>query len=270
MGTKKIAIVGSKGMFGSWLTRFFQQRGCEVRGTDTFSAYSLFDVLVWAEVVIFCVPLKEMVSVIRQAVMNSNSDQLWLDIASTKHDVVREMLKSDAEVVGMHPLFAPSDKSTWEGERLEVCYARLDEWRGWFEMFLKETRAMVIETDPVAHDDCMLYVQNLFQICKLAEAAVICASETAKPLDLLRHRTRSSERQCAVLARMLKQKPDTFVGIQMARKDESVIMIDRLVSALVNLRTIIEAGNDQALFAEFRRLRDCLGEEFISEAEGFF
>ncbi|MEK9132003.1 MAG: prephenate dehydrogenase/arogenate dehydrogenase family protein [Patescibacteria group bacterium] len=271
MISKRIAIFGCNGQYGQWLTRFFQDRGCGVMGCDApHKMHSPFqknqrivDMMKWAEVVIFAVPIKATVDLIRTLTPLSRSDQLWLDITSIKAPAVAAMLESKAEVVGMHPLFAPPQSDTWEGLTVAICPVRLNEWKPWFQSLMRELKATVKVIDAREHDKLMLHSQNMPHLCALAQAMLLRLF-VIEPQKLLVYGTPVSRKQYEMVARILSKPPEVYADIQMHNPD-SLVMIDALIKSLERLRSIIARGDREAFIAEFLLLREYFGEAFLAD-----
>lgn len=219
------------------------------------------DTMKRAEVVIFAVPIEVTVDLIRRLLSLSRPDQLWLDITSIKAPAVAAMLESKAEVVGMHPLFAPPQGETCEGLTVAICPVRLNEWRPWFQSLMKELGATVKVIDVREHDKLMVHSQNMPHICALAQAMLL-KQFTIDPQKLLDYSTPVSQRQYQMVARILSKPPEVYADIQMHNPD-SLVMIDALIKSLEYLRGIIARGDKEAFIAEFLELREYFGEAFL-------
>ncbi len=120
-----------------------------------------------ADVVVFVLPLQSIASVIQALVPLSRPNQLWIDVASLKHDVVTHMLESQAEVVGLHPLCRPPSQLTLSGERIAVVRARLDQWTDFVDRVLGALQVEIVETTTEEHDMMMSLVQVLPHLTSL-------------------------------------------------------------------------------------------------------
>jgi len=116
-----VGIVGSAGAYGRWLTRFLRERmhltvcGQDPADPDSRTAQELIDS---CDVLIFSAPIRHTAAVIADYVALAGTrspTQLWLDITSIKAEPVAAMLRSQAEVVGLHPMTAPPKAPTLKG-----------------------------------------------------------------------------------------------------------------------------------------------------------
>jgi prephenate dehydrogenase len=129
-----VGIVGSQGAFGRWLARFLRERmGVQVIGRDPAgdTALSPRELVLRADVLVFSTPIRHAVAIIDGYVAAAAGDEvgkLWLDLTSIKQQPVAAMLRSRAEVAGLHPMTAPPKIDTLAGRTMAVCRARVDRW----------------------------------------------------------------------------------------------------------------------------------------------
>lgn len=253
-----IGLVGSEGHYGRWLRRFFEGRmGLTVLGTDQGQAGTQAPeaLLERCQVLVFSVPIRHTPAIIADYVRMADGrerNQLWLDIASIKHAPVEAMLRSQAEVIGLHPMTAAPKSPTLKGRVLVVCEARLAHWRGWFEDLLAALRAECVYTTPERHDQVMALVQAMVHASHLAQAGVL--GEYADRLGglgpLLPFRSAAFELDAAIIARMLAMNPSIYEDIQFGNP-HVVPMLDALVRQIGELRACVVQGDDAAR-AHFR------------------
>ena len=167
-----IGILGVEGAYGKWLRAFFERIGFEVIGSDLNTELSNEDVAQQADVLIFSVPIRYTVEVIESVLPFLREGQLLLDITSVKQGPVNAMLKSKAEVVGLHPMCAPTVE-TWKGQTVMLCPARLEKWRTFVFDVLEASEATVKMTTPEEHDHQMAVVQDLPHASILVMAALL-------------------------------------------------------------------------------------------------
>jgi prephenate dehydrogenase len=129
-----VGIVGSQGAFGRWLARFLRERmGVQVIGRDPPATPRCRrrELALQADVLVFSTPIRHTVAIIDGYVAAAAGDEagkLWLDLTSIKQQPVAAMLRSRAEVAGLHPMTAPPKIDTLAGRTMAVCRARVDRW----------------------------------------------------------------------------------------------------------------------------------------------
>lgn len=253
-----IGLVGSEGAYGRWLRRFFAERmGLRVLGYDPASSASdpVDTVLAQADVLVFSAPIRDTVAVIdlwRERAEGRERGRLWLDITSIKQAPLAAMLRSQAEVVGLHPMTAPPKAPTLKGRVLAICEARLDLWRPWLAQLLDALQAECVRVSPEHHDRAMALVQAMVHATHLAQAGVLrgFVSTLGPPSALLPLRTASFELDVAMMTRILSLNPQIYEDIQFGNP-HTAEMLDRLLAELRSLRALVGQG-DEAARAEFR------------------
>ena len=257
MERPRIGIVGSAGAYGRWLRRFFVERmGLDVLGSDPGDPHAdTPDSLVErCDVLLFAAPIRHTVAIIEQyAALSAGREagRLWLDVTSIKTAPVETMLRSRAEVVGLHPMTAPPKTPTLKGRVLVVCEARLDRWRGWLATLLATLEAECVRATAAQHDRMMALVQAQVHALHLAQAGVIAQAVGEAGLDaVLPFRSASFEMDAAILSRILSLNPAIYEDIQFGNP-AAAELLDALLARLDLLRDLVARGDDAAR-AEFR------------------
>ncbi len=276
-----IGIVGSAGAYGRWLRRFFVERmGLAVLGHDPSDPASdaVERVLAEAGVLLFAAPIRVTEAVIADWTARSagrEDGRLWLDVTSIKQVPVAAMLRSRAEVVGLHPMTAPPKSPTLKGRMLAVCEARLDGWRPWVDALLDALQAECVRVTPERHDRAMALVQAMVHATHLAEAGVLrdYTAVLGAPADLLPLRTASFELDVAMMTRILSLNPQIYEDIQFCNPHVPE-MLDRLLGELGGLRDLVARGDGEARAAFRARFldanRDALGAQLLADGNYAF
>ncbi|MEL1264567.1 prephenate dehydrogenase [Pseudoxanthomonas putridarboris] len=274
--TPLIGIVGSAGAYGRWLRRFFHERmGLEVIGHDPADRDSIDETELArrADVLVFSAPIRHTAALIERyvgLVAGSEPGKLWLDITSVKAAPVAAMLRSKAEVVGLHPMTAPPKSPTLKGRVMVVCEARLDAWRPWVSDLLEALEAECVRATPDQHDRIMALVQAMVHAAHLAQAGVLRgqAGEVGDLAALLPFRSASFEMDAAIIARILSLNPAIYEDIQFGNPyaQETLQALGRQIARMAAL---VGEGSDAAR-AAFRREflqanRDALGTQALAD-----
>lgn len=253
-----IGIVGSAGAYGRWLQAFFGTRmGLEVIGhdpADTASA-SEDELLERADVLLFSVPIRRAAVLIDRYVALSagrETGRLWLDVTSVKAAPVAAMLRSRAEVAGLHPMTAPPKSPTLKGRVLVLCEGRLSAWRPWLEALLAALEAQCVRVTPERHDRAMALVQAMVHAAHLAQAGVLReqAGLAGTLAELLPLRSASFEMDAAIAARILSMNPAIYEDIQFGNP-HAPEALRGLAAQLTRLAALVGRG-DEAARAAFR------------------
>lgn len=169
----RIGVIGGMGEMGSLFTRFFREKGFPVAVSDEKAGLDNLGLVETSDIVVVAVPLHLTVDVIRSIVPHFRSDQLLVDLSSLKEIPLREMLRSRASVVGLHPMFG-GRISSFRGQTLVACPARVDpvEWAHFRDVFTQEG-IRVKETTAAEHDRMMSIIQVLFHLTTMLTGRVL-------------------------------------------------------------------------------------------------
>jgi prephenate dehydrogenase len=126
-----------------------------------------------ADIVVFAVPLHLTVEIIRELAPLARSSQLLIDLTSLKVLPVKQMLASNASVLGLHPMFG-GRYSSFEGQTLVACPVRIKPSHWMLLRTLFESRGMhVKEATPEEHDRMMSIIQVLFHMTTMLTGRVM-------------------------------------------------------------------------------------------------
>jgi prephenate dehydrogenase len=263
-----IGIVGSAGAYGRWLRAFFERRmGLLVIGHDPADAASDAPeaLLSQADVLLFSAPIRATAALIDDYARRSagrEAGRLWLDVTSIKQAPVEAMLRSRAEVAGLHPMTAPPKAPTLKGRVLVASEARVERWAPWLATLYAALEAEVVHATPERHDRVMALVQAMVHAAHLAQAGALRtgAGALGGVAGLMPFRSVSFELDAAIAARILSLNPAIYEDIQFGNPHVGEAL-DRLLEELSELRALVAAGDDTA------RLR--FRERFLRERDGF-
>lgn len=254
-----IGIVGSEGAYGRWLRTFFHERmGLETIGRDPAAANnpSEEELILQADVLVFSAPIRITADLIGQYAGIANGRErgkLWLDVTSIKSGPVAAMLRSQAEVLGLHPMSAPPKSPTLKGRVTVVCEVRLEHWRDWVKELLVALQGEYVHATPEHHDQVMALVQAMVHATHLIQAGVMrrYAPVLGTLADLLPYRSASFEMDSAVTARVLSQNPAIYEDIQFGNPHVTP-MLEAMLQQLTHLHRQVSSG-DEAARAVFRQ-----------------
>ena len=169
----KVGIIGGLGEMGRLFTDFFNKLGYRVEIADLGTERNSREVLESSEVVLFAVPLHRTIDVIRELIPYVRKNQLLMDVTSLKVGPVREMLRSPAAVVGLHPMFG-GRISSLVGQTLVACPARISQqdWALTRDLFV-QTGIRIKECTPEEHDRMMSVIQVLFHMTTMLVGRVL-------------------------------------------------------------------------------------------------
>jgi len=208
----KAGIIGGTGKMGQFFVPVFERAGYEVLVSGRKTALTNAELAQECDLVCVSVPIHDTVRVIDEIAPLMHEDQLLCDLTSLKVRPVEAMLRSDAAVIGLHPMFGPT-VSSLRSQTIIVCPARADaarvEWL--LEIFRNEGAACTIAT-PEEHDRMVAIVQGLTHFVTLSMA------ETVRRLGIDIRATQAFtspvyQIELSLMGRLLSQDPALYADI---------------------------------------------------------
>ena len=244
----KAGIIGGTGKMGRFFEPVFERAGYDVLVSGRSTRLTNIRLAEQCDLVIVSVPIRDTVPVIEEIAPVLNRDQLLCDLTSLKVAPVIAMLKSEAQVIGLHPLFGPTVSSLLH-QTIIVCPARATEEAvsSLLAIFGREGAECTIAT-PDQHDRMMAVVQGLTHFVTL------CMAESIRRLgiDITTTRAFTSpvyEIELSLVGRLLSQDPSLYADILQHNPYVAGVLSSCITSA-GDLRDIV-VSKDPARFNDF-------------------
>lgn len=236
-----IGIIGGTGAMGRWFEKYFLNNGSKVliAGRQTDITYN--DIANNCDVVIISVPMDAAESVAYDIGKYLSPDQLLTDFCSQKEDIVKTMLEAtDAQVLGMHPLFGPFH-DTLHGQNIVFCPGRGDKWSHWLQEEFSKSGAVITHMDAPEHDRKMALFQGLTHFISLCMGSMF-EKLNLSPRVAMRCSTPVFRVNIYLIGRLLAQDHDLY---------EKLIGDNKYVPELIDTFTeVMESTKDKFLKAE--------------------
>jgi prephenate dehydrogenase len=246
----EIGIIGGHGAMGRFFTDVFTRAGHEVscsgrEGTPTNSHLARS-----CDLVMVSVPVRSTVGVIGEIAPLLAQDQVICDLTSLKQGPVEAMLRSKAQVVGLHPMFGPS-VGTMKGQVIVATPARCegDSLRALFSLF-RDEGARITLTTPEAHDRMMAVVQGLTHFASLALAQAMRRLDTDIP-GILDATSPIYRIEMDLIGRIHGQDPSLYADILQLNPFVPAVLT-AFLNAAADLSDLVESGNAEALETYFK------------------
>jgi prephenate dehydrogenase len=177
----KVAVIGA-GAMGKWLAKFAKDNLGEVTVADINSARAkevaseldavakpAQEAAAEAELIMIAVPISKTPEVILSLSEVVPKGALLVDVASAKSEVVEAMrkIKTDIELVSIHPLFGPGATSI-SGKDIVVIPVKPGKRYSVLKKKLVKLGARVTEMDAEQHDQLMSIIQCMTHFVLLA------------------------------------------------------------------------------------------------------
>ena len=244
----KAGIIGGTGKMGRFFTPVFERAGYEVLVSGRSTSLTNTDLAEQCDLVIVSVPIHDTVRVIEEISPHLTKDQVLCDFTSLKTAPVAAMLKSDARVIGLHPMFGPTVPSL-RNQTIIVCPARAEEHsiQSLVSLFTNEGAQCTLST-PEQHDRMMAVVQGLTHFVTL------CMAESVRRLGVDIESTRAFTSpvyhlELSLIGRLLSQDPSLYADI--LQENPFVPEVLSVCTSSAETLTGIVTSGDPALFREF-------------------
>lgn len=265
-----VGIIGCNGRFGKVLCDFYTKLGCIVIGSDRKipTEFTNEDVAKRADVVIFAITIKRTEQAIKDILPFTRKDQLLMDITSVKQVSVGTMMNGKAQVVGLHPMFAP--EVPFEGQTIVACPSRLTSprWKTWVVNMLGATGCRIKWSNPLEHDAYMATVQVSPHLSNLASAALIMEMQISTT-ESLTFTSPFYKVMFSLMGRLLSQDAGLYSSIAM-QNQATVHMFERRIAIEQMLLTLIKRKDHEGFQRVFNEVKNHFGKEVAQEANELF
>ncbi len=257
MKKQTIGIIGGKGIMGSFLAKFFRSLDFPVIISDLNTKLSNKEVAEKSQVVIVSVPIHITKNVIREIAPAMRKDQLLMDVTSLKTFSVKEMLKSKASVIGLHPMFRPGPAGL-KGQVMVICPARCrSEEAKWLKDIFEKAGAEVQLMDAKKHDRLMGIVQTLIHFHSLVLGQTL-RSLKVNLREIMVVMSPIYRLQFDVVCRIFAQNPMLYASIGMENPETKKITA-KFLRETQTLRKILVKKDFFAFGRKFKQTAKFLG-----------
>jgi prephenate dehydrogenase len=254
----KVGIIGGTGKMGHLFAGVFERAGHDVFLSGRKTLCTSIDVARDSELIIISVPIHVTTEVIRNIAPHLSSSQVVCDLTSLKVFPVREMLRSKAEVVGLHPMFGPSVR-TLKQQTIIVTPARCShEHLGMLTSTFEREGARITITTPDEHDRMMAIVQGLTHFVTLSMAETmrrigVTPSETEPYMSPV------YQIETGLVGRLLSQDPVLYAD--MLRMNPYVpAILEACNNAVTEVKKGVLSGDSELFIDIFARNSEHFGE----------
>lgn len=257
-----IGIIGGTGILGTLFGDFFKSQGYEVLISGRRTELTSVDLVKKCDVVVFSVPIDVTKSVIEKVLPYTREDQLLMDFTSIKQEPVETMLKGEASVIGLHPLFGRVE--SLEGKTIIVVPARPGGWQSWVLSIFKKANLKIKVSDAERHDKLMAALQGLMYFNFIVFGKVL--GDVLKRFDITFEEISEYggviyQMRFGMIARLLSQDPELHGSIQM-KNESSKEIIKYYEEAVEELSQIVREEKKEDFVDYFKEAGEVFGEDF--------
>lgn len=260
---KTIGIIGGKGLMGTFFKKVFERKGLRVLVSDLNTKLTNKQLAERADIVFFSVPIHLTEKIIREVAPFTRKDQLLLDCTSLKMIPMKAMMKSPAQVIGLHPMFRPSPLGL-KKQRVVMCVGKAKRRTvkmvsSWF----KSEGAAVVTMTARQHDKLMSVIQALLHFHTIVLGRTM--QKLGVPVrETLKTASPIYKLEMDMIGRIFSQNPLLYGAISMFNP-ESKKVIKTLVDETSKLARIVGRKDLNEFKKLFTETSDFLG-DFKDEA----
>ncbi len=215
-----VGIIGGRGTLGKIFKKFFRKNGFRVLISGRKTRLTSIELAKRADIVIFSVPISSTIRVMREVLPYTRKEQLLMDFTSIKEEPIREMLRSKASVIGLHPMFGRIN--SLRGKTIIAVPARPGRWMKLLAPLFKKGGIKIKITTAEKHDKIMAVLQGLihFNFMALSAALKEISKENNVDInDLLEYGGVIYRIRLGMIARILSQDPQLYADIAMLNRN---------------------------------------------------
>ena len=264
---ENIGIIGGRGMMGQMFQPAWEELGCTIRVTGSKDHHLEKALVMESDLVIVSVPIDKTPEVIQRISPWLKPGQLLSDFASVKNRVVPELMKTQADVISVHPMFGRVTSLT--GHKVIMLPQRPGKWQHKYERMFKQLGLETVTLqDWKQHDHMMSLIQGLTHFIHITFSQAL--SKTGVDLDtLLSICSPVYEANFAFACRILQRDPSLYTHILMDNQENQQVIRHFIDEAQHSLK-LVEHGEEEKFIEQFEKTRDFLGEsgkQFAEESD---
>jgi prephenate dehydrogenase len=243
---------------GAWYTKLLRSYGCLVHEVDRDTSEQMrFAALRESSSVLISVPISITEEVVRKTIPELKPDALLLDITSLKVKPLATMLEHQGEVLGLHPMCAPSEVGLIN-QPVVVCKGRHGPKAEAFVEILRDLGAKLREMDAQQHDKLMAIVQGLHHFYAIVFAHSLKALGIS-PEETMQVSSPVYELRTQLMGRVLGQDPNLYVDIELENPHVPGVL-RAYAQSVEQFKDAIERGSREDCLAFFQQAVDAFGE----------
>lgn len=248
-----VGIIGGRGMLGTIFKGFFRKHGFKVIVSGRKTKLTNIVLVKNSDIVIFSIPISSTVRVIREVLPYTRKGQLLMDFTSIKEEPVKEMLKSKASVIGLHPMFGKIE--SLKGKTILVVPARPGKWLKFILSLFKKEKIKFKITNARKHDEIMAVLQGLIHFNFISTAYAleeISKQKNFKLKDLLEYGGVVYRLRLGMISRILSQDPELYADLAIQNKNTAK-SIEEYSKVVSKLNSLIKKKNKKEFVKHFAK-----------------
>ncbi len=156
-----IGIIGGHGQIGAYFSSIFSSDTINVIISDLGTSLTNVNLAKSSDIIVVSVPIDKTVDVIKEIIPYLTKNQLIIDMTSIKMVTSDIMKQSEADVIGLHPMFNPSVGSIAKQTMIITPVRDRNNWLSVIQGYFEEKKVKLKITTPENHDRMMSLIQVL-------------------------------------------------------------------------------------------------------------
>jgi len=247
----KVLLVGGRGQMGTFLRKWFEESGHEVRALDQGDwprARALCDGL---DLALLMVPIEMTERLAARLGPFLPRRCVLADITSLKVRPLKAMLRAHkGPVLGLHPMFGPTP--SLDRQVLAVVPARGKAQSQWVVDQFREWGAVIVQAKAKEHDELMAFVQALNHFTAFLFGQFL-SRRGPRLTRLLAYASPIYRLEMIMIGRLFAQNPRLYAEIILADPERCRLLQEFLASVRGNA-ALLRARDKTAFAREFSRI----------------
>lgn len=251
--SRRVTIIGGGGLMGDFFRQWLFASGHEVKVLEHDDWDRADELLVGVDMVLVCVPLNNMLEVIRKAAKYLDVTTALVDVASIKTPVMQAMLENhQGPVLGLHPMFGAGIKS-FLSQNVAVCPGRKYEAFQWFLDLIEQEGGRIAVYTAEEHDRMMTAIQAIRHFATFSMGVFIATEgiDIGRSLEVASPAYRV---EVGMISRLFSHYAPMYVDIMLA-VEERREAIARLAKTYNRLAQLVVQEDRSALIREFEAVQ---------------
>lgn len=242
---------------GGFFKKVFEESGFNVLISDIGTKPNNRELTQKSDVVIFSVPIHLTQKVIASVIPYTRKNQLLMDFTSLKCLSVKAMMKSLAQVIGLHPMFRPSPTGL-KKQSIVMCVGRADKNNITFvKDFFRNNGAKTVEMTAKEHDKLMSVIQVLIHFHAIVLGNTI-RSLGVPMIQTLKVASPIYRLEMDMIGRIFSQNPMLYGAIEMLNP-ETKRVTTKLLNETQKLAKIVLTKDIAKFKRNFNKTSEFLG-----------
>lgn len=237
-------IIGGLGKFGQLIHKLLKQEGISVTLADISTEQTNIQLVKESEVIIIAVPIDKTIEVIHEISPFLIPEHIVIDITSIKTPIIKELRKTSANIISVHPMFNPSILNISNQTVIIIPERDQNAWLDKVQTFCENQGVKTKITTAEYHDKMMALIQVLVHYNTISIG--ITMSKLGFDInDTLEFTSPIYRMELAMIGRIFAQDGRLYGNIPMYNEHTPEIILEHKMTLEQMSKTIITKNLDE-------------------------